>query len=58
MWLNTEEKLVSQISISANVVSTKWYQLGINSIFLQQKPGFIQRCIDNVSFRAILGLGS
>ena len=32
---------VSQISISTNVVSTKWYHLGINAIFLQQKPGFI-----------------
>ena len=35
----------SQISISTNVVSTKWYHLGINAT-------------DNVSFRAILGLGS
>jgi len=51
MWFNTKEKLVSvnilcewnvsEISISANVVSTKWYHLGINAIFLQQKPGFI-----------------
>ena len=32
---------VSQISISTNVVSTKWYHLGINAIFLQQKLGFI-----------------
>ena len=32
---------VSQIGISTNVVSTKWYHLGINAIFLQQKPGFI-----------------
>ena len=32
---------VSQIRISTNVVSTKWYHLGINAIFLQQKPGFI-----------------
>ena len=41
---DTEEKLVSvkilcewnvsQISISTNVVSTKWYRLGINAIFL------------------------
>ena len=30
-----------KISISTNVVSTKWYHLGINAIFLQQKPGFI-----------------
>ena len=33
--------LVSQISISRNVASTKWHHLGINAILLQQKPGFI-----------------
>ena len=53
MWFITEEKLVSvnilrewngsQISISTNVVSTKEYHLEINAIFLQQKPGFIQK---------------
>ena len=32
---------VSQISISTNVVSTKWYHLGVNAILLQQKTGFI-----------------
>ena len=51
-----------KISISTNVVSTKWYHLGINAIFLQQRPGFIRIYLkglyDNVSFRAILGLGS
>ena len=50
---------VSQISISTNVVSTKWHHLGINAIFLQQNcQDSFERCIDNVSFRAIWGLGS
>ena len=35
------ERNVSQISISPNVVSTKLYHLGINSIFFQQRPEFI-----------------
>ena len=36
-----EAGLSGQISISTNVLSTKWYHLGINAILLQQKPGFI-----------------
>ena len=68
VWLNTEEKLVSvnilcewnvsQISISTNLVSTKWYHLRINAIFCNRSQDLFKRCIDNVSFRAILGLGS
>ena len=34
---------VSQITISTNVVSKKWYRLGVNVIFLQQKPGFFKK---------------
>ena len=69
MWFNTEKKLVSvnilcelnvsQIGISTNVVSTKWYHLGINAIFVcKRSQDLFKNCFDNGSFRAILGLGS
>ena len=46
-----------KISISTNVVSTKWYHLGINATFFATEARiYLKRCIDNVSFRAILGL--
>ena len=41
-----------------NVVSTKWYRLGINAIFCNRSQDLFKRCIVNVSFRAISGLGS
>ena len=49
---------MSQISISTNVVSTKWYHLRINAIFCNRSQDLFKRWIDNVSFRAIWGLGS
>ena len=45
-----------KISISTNVVSTKWYHLGINAFFCNRSQDLFKRFIDNVSFRAILGL--
>ena len=59
-WSQFVNEMSHKLAYQQNdVVSTKWYHLGINAIFFcNRSQDLFKRCIDDVSFRAVLELGS